>query len=343
MPVRRISFALLLIAALHCGAAHAQKSIFTIHYPPEKIIKEYGLIGVSFSVQEGTDKVIVKVNSDKVKEIDRLIRVNCFSVHLEPGTNTIELLALKDGALVDKISRHVFLRSDLIGAYKHWPPDYNRDMFHSRKNELCAECHQLEPTEADKKPIDIDSPSAIASADKDSMKKSTCYSCHKGILSFPYVHGPASVWSCLSCHDENSKPRYAVAEPDSKICFKCHIDKKKEWMSKKYKHGPVTLGKCTICHSPHAAKYEFNLYKSTWDLCVNCHAQMGSGRHILADSFSQEGHPTKGKADPVRIGKELTCASCHDAHASDFPHLWAFDVNNVFELCQKCHHKKIER
>ncbi len=341
--MRKFFSLVFLFMVLTIRTAYAENT-FTIHYPPDKIIKEYGLLGISFSVKEGTaDRVIIKVNNEPFKDLDEIKKINDFSVHIEPGTNTIEFVALKENALVDRVSRCVFLRSDLVGAYKQWPPDYRKDNFHSRKQELCAECHQMDPTEADKKPVISVSRSSDNSLEVQNEKQSTCYSCHKGILSYAYVHGPASVWSCLSCHDEKSSPRYIVEKPETKSCFKCHLDKQKLWMNKKYKHGPVTLGKCTICHSPHSARYPFNLYKRTWDLCVNCHFELGAGRHVLGDSFSQGGHPTKDKDDPVRLGRELTCASCHDPHASDFPHMFAFEVENLFDLCQKCHDKKVDR
>ena len=341
MSIRSVFIALLLFCVFSAFAGDAQAT-FTVHYPPDKIIKEYGLLGVSFSLTKGSaDKVVIKVNNRTVKELVSIDRINCFSLELEPGTNRIELVALKNDALINKVIRDVFRRSYLIGAYKDWPPEFRRDSFHAIDRELCAECHQLEPGEVDRVPVSLSTLSAGASYDEKSKKSSTCYSCHKNIMSFPFVHGPAAVWSCLSCHDENSKPIYVVEKPDSEVCFKCHLDEKKLWLEKKYRHGPVTLGKCTICHNPHAERNAFNLYKRTWDLCVNCHFEMGSGRHILGDSFSQKGHPTKERDDPVRRGRELTCASCHDPHASDFPHLWAFDVENVFELCQKCHQKKM--
>ncbi len=328
--------------AISADAGYAQ-DIVTVHYPPDRIIKHDGLLGVSFSVAEGmADKAVVRVNSEIVREISTLKRVNCFSIHLEPGENTVEFAALKDNVLINKMVRYVYLRAELIGAYRKPPSEYRRDSFHSGTWGLCTECHhQLEPTDADKKPVNVATLTAEGTGDNNGENTSTCYSCHKGIMSYPFVHGPAAVWSCLSCHDENSTPRYAVAKPDTDVCFKCHLDQKTLWLNKKYTHGPVTLGKCSICHSPHASNNAFNLYKRTWDLCVNCHYEMGSGRHILGDSFSQKGHPTKERDDPVRKGKELSCASCHDAHASNFPHLWAFEVEDMFELCQKCHQKKM--
>ncbi len=200
----------------------------------------------------------------------------------------------------------------------------------------CASCHSVEPTEADKKPVSI----ATITDKKGSKPKSTCYSCHKSIMAYSYEHGPASVWACLSCHEQDSSPRYAVAKPDAEICYTCHVEQKAEWLSKKHIHGPVNVGMCSICHNPHASDHPFHLYKDTWNLCVTCHVENGTGMHVLADVYSTEGHPTRGKPDPVRIGKELSCASCHNPHASDFHNLWTFGVDSLYDLCQKCHNKK---
>src|SRR5210317_1608649 len=100
MSIRSIFIALLLFYAFPAGAGYAQ-DIFTVHYPPDKIIKEYGLLGVSFSLTEGTaDKVIVRVNNERVQDISTIAKINCFTLHLEPGENTIEFVALKDNVLI---------------------------------------------------------------------------------------------------------------------------------------------------------------------------------------------------------------------------------------------------
>jgi predicted CXXCH cytochrome family protein len=113
----------------------------------------------------------------------------------------------------------------------------------------------------------------------------------------------------------------------------------KNWSSKKYVHGPVNLGKCIICHKPHGSDYPFYLLKQSWELCVACHADRATGKHVLGDAFSTEGHPTRGYPDPLRKGEELVCASCHNSHASSFPNLWEYEVESLFDLCQKCHNK----
>ncbi len=320
----------------------ADQERITINYPPDKVIMEFGLLSVSLTVPAGSaDKIQARVNDNEMINITPDQVYECFSVPLKLGINKIYITAIKDGNKIFDETLSVFLRSDLVGEFSNSPADFRKDYFHMKGRPRCAECHKLEPKEFDKTPVSPTSFVAEAFDRKTVIEAtSTCYSCHKKIAASPYVHGPVVVWSCLSCHDKDSEPKYSVGKPDAEVCFGCHIEQKNEWTAQKYMHGPVTIGKCAICHSPHSAKYPFNLYKPTWDLCVNCHAEKGSGKHVLGDAFSSEGHPTKGRPDPLRIGKEMTCASCHNPHASNFPHLWAFEVNDMFELCRKCHFDK---
>ena len=127
---------------------------------------------------------------------------------LEPGENIIEIEAMKDDKVIDIVSRRVFRRSELIAKYKDVPEEFKREYFHMKENSDCVRCHVLEPTAYDRTPV---SP-ATFNIEKYDIKKiisvtSTCYSCHKAIAASPYVHGPASVWSCLSCHDDTSSPK----------------------------------------------------------------------------------------------------------------------------------------
>ncbi len=320
----------------------AEAETVTLYYPPDKIVMEFDLLNISMEVpQASADLIIAKVNDKERTSIIPDKKYECFSVPLALGINRIDITASKDGKQVFNTTLNVFRRSDLVGNYMKTPAGFKKDYFHMGDNSRCSECHILEPKETDKKPV---SPTSFIAETFDKktviQATSTCYSCHNKIASSPYVHGPVAVWSCLSCHDEKSDPKYSVKKPDSEVCFGCHIEQKTDWQSKKFTHGPVTLGKCAICHSPHSSEYPANLYKSTWDLCVTCHADRGSGRHVLGDAFSTEGHPTRDKPDPVRIGKQLSCASCHNPHASNFPHLWAFEVQDMFDLCRKCHFDK---
>lgn len=339
MRIKILSFAVL---ALFIITRIAEAETVTLQYPPDNVVMEFDILSISMEVPtDSADLIKTKVNDKERASIVPDNKYECFSVPLTPGINKINITATKKGKSVFDVALNVFRRSDLAAEYMKIPAGFKKDNFHMRDNSMCAECHILEPKETDRKPVSPTSFMAEAFDKKTVVQAtSTCYSCHNKIASAPYVHGPVAVWSCLNCHDDKSAPKYAVKRPDTEVCYGCHIEQKTDWQAKKFTHGPVSLGKCTICHSPHAARFPFNLYKATWDLCVNCHADRGSGQHVLGDSFSTEGHPTRDKPDPVRTGKELSCASCHNPHASNYPHLWAFEAQDMFDLCRKCHFDK---
>jgi predicted CXXCH cytochrome family protein len=333
MPVRSFLSVLILTLAF-CSVAGGGERVMTLHYPPDRTVMEFGLLNVALSVtEEFKGKIVVYVNGLEEKEVLNERVMKCFSVHIDPGINEISIAA-KDGKR--EVERHtfsVFRRSDFVRELRKPPKEFKKVFFHMSTWNQCAGCHTMEPTEADKKPLHITG----FSGDMPGEPASTCYSCHKAIISYSYVHGPISVWACLSCHEPDATPCYAVKKPETQTCFKCHVEQQKNWISKKFIHGPVNIGQCSICHNPHASDHPFFLIKHSWDLCVQCHVDSGSGLHVIADVYSKKGHPTRDKPDPVRIGKELNCASCHNPHASDFPNLWAFGVESVFELCKKCH------
>jgi predicted CXXCH cytochrome family protein len=320
----------------------AEAEPVTLQYPPDHTVMEIDLLNISMQVPpDSADLIKAKVNDKEKVNIIPDNTYECFTVPLALGSNRIDITATKKGKHVFDVTLNAFRRSDLESDYMKIPAGFKKDNFHMGDTSRCTECHILEPRETDRKPVNPTSFIAEAFDKKTVIQAtSTCYSCHKKLAAAPYVHGPVAVWSCLSCHDDKSTPKYAVKRPDTEVCFGCHNEQKTDWQAKKFTHGPVTLGKCTICHSPHASMYPFNLYKATWDLCVNCHVDKGSGNHVLGDSFSTEGHPTRDKPDPVRIGKELSCASCHNPHASNYPHLWAFEAQDMFDLCRKCHFDK---
>ena len=338
MSIRKIciiTFLFLTFGVSAQGSGH----IITINYPPDKTIMEFGLLSVSLNVPRGAaDLIKVIVNNEEKIRLVPDSEVECFSILLTTGINRINITATKENTEVDNIAMSVFRRSDLESAYKDPPPGYQKDYFHMKNREQCAGCHVLKPTEDDKKPVSISAfPAEKLKSGDISSAVSTCRSCHRRLTAYPFIHGPSAVWSCLSCHDPQAAPVYAVRKPDTKVCFGCHIEQKGKWEHRKYFHGPFAIGNCTICHSPHASENPFNLHKPIWDLCINCHPDKGSGSHIVAAVGGTYFHPTRGKPDPLRTDKELSCASCHDPHASDSPRLWRLNVGSGFELCRKCH------
>jgi len=324
----------------------APADIIKIEYPPDKTVMEYGTVSLAVRVPEQFEGSLFVRVGDEDSESREIISegvMRCFTVPIEPGLNTIYIYAEKNGRRLEEISISIFRRSDLINSLRSPPEGYERSDFHVRKPVSCGVCHQMEPSGGDFLQVNTMKLKRSALKPGNVGAESSCRSCHKSILNYTYAHGPASVWSCPSCHKPDTTPPYMVDKPDTELCFGCHTEQKAEWGSRKYIHGPVNIGKCTICHSPHASNNPYNLFKPTWKLCVNCHAEKASGKHVLGDSFSYEGHPTHDRPDPLRPGKELSCASCHNPHASNRPHLWAYEVDSLFDLCQKCHRKKLSR
>ncbi len=341
MQIKRF-FCAFFLALILSHTAEAVTSGVTVHYPPDNMIMEFGLLGISMGVPDGSaDVITATVNEKEVLRIVPDLRYECFSVPLGIGVNHIVITAAKKGETVFTAMLQAFRRSELDRGYNIAPTGFSRDFFHMKRNDDCAECHVLVPKETDRVPVSPTSFIAEAfNSNTVAAATSTCYSCHKRLADSAYVHGPVAVWSCLSCHDRDAEPVYSVKKPDTDVCFNCHTEQKIDWAAKKYSHGPVTIGKCAICHSPHGSENEFNLHKPTWEMCVNCHAEKGTGQHVLGSAYSAEGHPTRNRPDPVRIGKELSCASCHNPHASNILHLWSFDVPDMFALCKKCHFDK---
>ncbi len=339
MQIRYLPFILAVI--LFAGSnGFAETNIIKINYPPDKTIREFTDASISISVPlDLVDKIHVRAENDIEGDIIPDSKYECFSVPLVPGINTIEITAFKNDQELDSETISIFRRSDIESSYRKAPSDFKKDRFHLNSNRECAACHELLPKETDKKPVNLATFSELSPEGRDASisSASTCYSCHKQITSYPFVHGPASVWSCLSCHDSESTPMYNIPEAEAEVCFACHTEQDTEWHSKKFIHGPVNIGKCAICHSPHSSNNAYNLIKPTWDLCTSCHSDKKSGKHVLGGMFFKDGHPTRGKPDPIRKGKELSCASCHNPHASDYPNLWSLNAKGQFDLCVKCH------
>jgi predicted CXXCH cytochrome family protein len=267
---------------------------------------------------------IFKVTDVKGKEF------LCKTIKLSFGPNEIVVNAFEGGFGGRKVGSKkatIFLRSDISREFRIATPEFQKKPFHREDNEnACLSCHVMKTSERDIKP----------QRPVDSM----CYPCHRKITEYGYVHGPAATWNCLSCHEQNAKPvKYITRQPERELCFVCHKEKKEEWMPKKYWHGPTATGKCSICHNPHASNNISWLKKPSWDLCITCHEDRASGRHVVAGFVFGSSHPTKGRPDPLRHGKELSCASCHNPHAANSRALFANDAISPGSLCRMCHKK----
>jgi predicted CXXCH cytochrome family protein len=165
-----------------------------------------------------------------------------------------------------------------------------------------------------------------------------CFECHVNRQKFrnDFVHGPVGTGDCTVCHDPHGGEYEFQLWADSKadLCIGCHLDKKN--VLKKtigfYPHGIIQGGGCIVCHNTHADDYRFQLYDTINDLCVSCHSALQD----VEQGHPVGNHPLKGKPDPLRKGRELSCTSCHNPHGSYYRYLLIGDLLGG-HVCSKCH------
>jgi len=326
-PISIVSFLFLIFVIT--AVAGGNPDMLSIIRPATYSVVEGELIPIVIKFSNNVDAITVVRNNDEIfKGTDVKGKgYFCKTVKLNFGHNEIVVNAVEGGRVVESKKVTVFYRSDLSRGYRITPPEFQKKPFHREDSErACMSCHETNVSAKDLKP--------------QKPGDSVCYSCHKKITEYGYVHGPAATWACLSCHDKNSKPaKYAAQQSERDLCFVCHKEKREEWTPKKYWHGPTAAGKCSICHNPHASNNISWLKKPSWDLCITCHEDRASGRHVVAGFVFGSSHPTKGRPDPLRHGKELSCASCHNPHAANSRALFANDTISPGSLCQMCHKK----
>ncbi|HWR59165.1 MAG TPA: cytochrome c3 family protein [Thermodesulfovibrionales bacterium] len=310
-------------------SARGDSQGISLLYPQDRSLVESKLLSVVISLGgSDIDRIIITRNSKEVESLAviRGKKFVCKVITIDYGLNTVGIRAMKDGKTVESKEVAVFYRSDLSKKVTKNPPEFQNRPFHTQsREETCKPCHTMEASEKDLKP--------------EKPEDSMCFQCHSKITSLGFVHGPSARWHCLACHEKDSKDsKYVTQKPDRELCLKCHQEKISDWAPKKYVHGPTARGKCTLCHNAHSSDNAFWLKKPTWNLCVTCHEEMGKGKHMLKPfSLPDKKHPTKGIPDPSRPGKQLSCASCHNAHASNYRALFAIDTSDLFEFCQRCH------
>jgi predicted CXXCH cytochrome family protein len=300
---------------------------FTLIHPSDQTV--VGGAGQIHLVLEANErfKIAVRFNGKPVAEPKIVKQIYHYPLRLQFGLNRIEIEAADGGRITRQEKRDVYFFSQIVKGLEI-PRGFKADYFHSAANnrERCAGCHQLDPQINDRSPA--------------APKESSCYTCHKGLVQFKQVHGPAALWNCLACHDARSSPvRYTTPIPVRNLCYGCHKEQKEYFFSSQYQHGPTATGMCTICHNPHASDFEFWLKKEPWDLCTTCHADKASGRHVLAWGPTGDTHPTRGRPDPMKPEREFSCRSCHNPHASNAPKLWNFNAVTTYQLCWTCHQK----
>jgi len=183
-----------------------------------------------------------------------------------------------------------------------------------------------------------------------------CILCHDQLTKGRSVHAAVKM-GCATCHtaiDANTVPHKLLSKtvkglsaevPD--LCFGCH---NKAEFSRTNVHMPVAGGMCLSCHKAHASDNPYLLVKGTYDVCLDCHADMQKRPHVLSVSPGK-GHPLgrsfkdektgqeKTVMDPNRPDKPFYCASCHPPHASNYRKLLRFESTTAFDICTHCHKK----
>lgn len=320
---------ILLIILSSASTSWSSTGKFSIIEPPDKTLFESELMALTVKVNSSEiDAIDIKQDGTTVTiPVKKGSKFICKTLRLKYGPNEIVVSAKAKGEIAESKKIAVFYQSDVSKKHHTHPPVFQRRPFHQKNREgICRECHTMKLAEKYPKPI--------------KPKDSICYQCHKEITAYKNVHGPAARWDCLTCHNKDSRPiKYTTPKPDRRLCFVCHKERKEVWTQKKYWHGPTATGKCTICHNPHASNNIFWLKKPIWNLCVTCHEDKASGRHVIAGFVYGSTHPTKGWPDPARPGRKLSCASCHNPHASNSRFLFANDVLSPNSLCEMCHKK----
>jgi len=303
------------------------EDIIKIISPQDMVWVNGRLINLVYRIKSDSyDATIITLNShsDQVQPgaIAKL-GIHHSSLLLTGGRNRISIQVLKDKKILAKKIITVYLRSNLNEQYDTPPHRFKQYTFHTGYNEIiCRPCHAEELLENSKSRQNEELPS--------------CYTCHKKIIDYKYVHGPASVWTCSMCHNKNTAElKNGVPSPEITVCRMCHTEELAAWQTEKFGHGPTMAGKCAFCHNPHASDENFFLRTGTSDLCGYCHQDKLMKPHIVADFFKQ-GHPVKregGKAGE----RTITCASCHNPHASNNVNLLIGFKESITDFCGNCH------
>lgn len=287
------------------------------------------------SVVFGVDTVRIEKVTVNAKNVsyDMTIKsgrdIYCKTVPLAAGENNISITVYEKNGSINVVSANVYHDLQTDKAYKFPPQPYGNSPFHTSENEkICGRCHKMQPNEQVGKAFD-------------DVKQSNCYECHKKVASAKEGHAPTINWMCTSCHESKEpsgrvKSRFGAPNRIGQNCFGCHEQERAAWEEKRFRHMPVEAQQCSRCHNPHSSENRSYLRAKTWELCTSCHADKISGSHILNTIVSKM-HPTQGRPDPSRPGKQLECISCHDPHASDTRSM--LKGKSPMSICIKCHKK----
>lgn len=201
--------------------------------------------------------------------------------------------------------------------------------------------------------------------------KTLCLSCHDEKAKFiesAKVQHPGAMGDCVDCHNPHASksPGLPKSNPVD-ICLSCHSDQA-EQHKKKHLHQPAFEQGCATCHEPHGGENTHLLRAATPNkLCLECHGPdaqpqklekehlvtIFDGKVKLPENYFAKvpvlalkygrGHPTDKHpvvdqvSDETKVATPLSCATCHQPHASEQPNLLVKDQANNMMFCANCH------
>ncbi len=136
-------------------------------------------------------------------------------------------------------------------------------------------------------------------------EESTRFTLYGGVSDAPAFHG-LEVPECVGCHDQGEAG-----------CTGCH-----RWEGAK--HAPVLAEGCSRCHASPTW-----LPREMGPVCSACHAAYAGGKHPRLR------HKVSADRDPLRPGRRMDCASCHDPHAPRC--LSCLKRGELRQWCLRCH------
>jgi predicted CXXCH cytochrome family protein len=223
---------------------------------------------------------------------------------------------------------------------------------------LCSDCH----------PKPEDGKVGLTAVNVDSL----CYNCHSNFKAEMEGAGSRhkllsqSNRSCMECHDPHAaNQEYDLKKPAQELCVSCHDERPKQTaqgnaplmkagetdvqylkLSSKYVHEPAKKS-CLICHDAHASQFPKELRVSMRDICTGCHGPdsekiiqstqpfpLFNGLVSLPPKTFEKLKLFELSGKYVHEPVNVSCALCHDAHASD-------NANELYapivDLCLACH------
>ena len=353
---------LLLFIALFLFASEEKVASYEILQPIDKSVVTESFVTVTLDIKkQPIDAIEIVVNEKRKVTLtpEAGKEVYCKTVAVKPGENHLSIAVYNNGSKMGEATRSIFHVVEVVENAEEEFYGYKRYAFHTNKSEKrCISCHSFDGAKSKVKvPEDAPEPDGITIDVRgetflvpEDPTEVSCYQCHKQLLSRKNSHAPAVNLICGECHNGDSGEfdegenlsKLSAPDPIMEQCFSCHENSEKTWFNHRSEHGPTKTGRCTMCHNPHGSDNEFFLRKPIWNLCTTCHAEKASGKHVVSSfvfSRNEGAHPTRGRQDPSRPGRELVCSSCHNPHGSQGVFLLRSKGALAFNVCRRCHKK----